>query len=229
MQKTSLYLIVIGLVCTDFAIAAPSVKKLGIDVARIGTNTTVVHADKTNASTVPQQRLSTVKTTKTQPGTTVSLNTVGKTSTVAKAPDESRLSLGKYIHATGTANGTIVSGTTAPISSSSDFVNLVDRVSNLENDVESKQAALSAGAGLSLDNNTIALNEDIATLPGQVDELQDAVDAKISKSEVETNYYNKDAVDAIIQAIQSGMTHKYNATVPVGSAESEELADVWLQ
>lgn len=173
------------------AFAAPSVRMLGTNTARVGSGATVVKAPTTSAQPATQ-RLGTIRPKNIGTVAPVTVNKVVAPTVSATSGDESRLSLGKYIHAAGVASGTISqSGTGAvPGTTSSDFVNLVDRVSNLETSVESKQPALSAGTGLSLDNNTIVLDEDIASLPNQVNEMQNTI---------ENNYYTKTEVETLVE------------------------------
>ncbi len=173
------------------AFAAPSVRMLGTNTARVGSGATVVKAPTTSAQPATQ-RLGTIRPKNIGTVAPVTVNKVVTPTVSATSGDESRLSLGKYIHAAGVASGAISQpGTGAvPGTTSSDFVNLVDRVSNLETSVESKQPALSAGTGLSLDNNTIVLDEDIASLPNQVNEMQNAI---------ENNYYTKTEVETLVE------------------------------
>ena len=209
------------------AFAAPSVRMLGTNTARVGSGATVVKAPTTSAQPTTQ-RLGTIRPKNIGTVAPVTVNKVVSPTVSATSGDESRLSLGKYIHAAGVASGTIsqpgmgaVPGTT-----SSDFVNLVDRVSNLETSVESKQPALSAGTGLSLDNNTIVLDEDIASLPNQVNEMQDEIDTKISKAEVADNYYTKEQVTNVIrETVDSGVNVVYTSEDGVRTYDNVVIAD----
>ena len=98
-----LVLCVFGIASVD---AAPSVRMLGTNSARIGTNATVVKSNNnTNTST---QRLGTIRSKAVNTGVPVTINKIA-TPTIAASDSDSdaRLSLGKYIHSTGVAAGTI--------------------------------------------------------------------------------------------------------------------------
>ena len=166
--------------------AAPSVKMLGSNTARVGTNAAVVKADTNTAAT---QRLGSIRPKTVTTVAPVSVNkVVTKTSTEGSAND-ARLSLGKYIHSTGSAAGTIKPTTTAaPSASSSEFTALADRVYTLEGNVEtlgtsvqSKQAVLSPGDGVTLENNTIAVDENISGLPNRMDELETRISGYVDE------------------------------------------------
>lgn len=157
--------------------AAPSVKMLGANTARVGTNATVV---KANTNTSATQRLGSIRPKTVTAVSPVSVNkVVTKTSTEGSA-DEARLSLGKYIHSTGTAAGTIKpTGTTSASTASNEFVELADRVDTLEGNMEtlgtsiqSKQGILQPGDGVTLANNVIAVDNNISGLPTRMDELE---------------------------------------------------------
>lgn len=161
--------------------AAPSVKMLGSNTARVGTNATVV---KANTNTSATQRLGSIRPKTVTTVAPVSVNkVVTKTSTEGSA-DEARLSLGKYIHSTGTAAGTIkpTGTTTSASAASNEFVALAERVDTLEGNMEtlgtniqSKQGILQPGEGVTLENNTIAVNNNISGLPTRMDELEDRI------------------------------------------------------
>ena len=180
--------------------AAPSVKMLGANTARVGANTAVVKSNNVNTSST--QRLGSIRPKTISSGVPVTVNkVVSKTNNDADTDSEARLSLGKYIHSTGVASGTIKPTSAAVGVTSNDFVSLVDRVSNLETSVESKQAALSVGEGLVLQDNVISL--DTAALPEQVAGIQEQV------NNIEDNYYTADEVDAILEehGVISGPTY----------------------
>ena len=179
--------------------AAPTVKRLGTNAARIGGNTTTTNVNTSTASPVSStQRLSSIR--KTPTGTTAPI-TVNKVITPQNTTNEdARLGLGKYIHATGMATGNIKPVTPAPGPgvSSDDFINLTDRVSGLESALELKQNILTVGNGLTLENNTLELNSDVSQISEKLDTLQSQLDGKVSTTELDENYYNKYEVYDII-------------------------------
>ena len=174
--------------------AAPSVKMLGTNTARVGTNTSVVRTN--NTSTPTTQRLGSIRSTNLTSGTPLTINKVPTKANAVNSAEESRLSLGKYIHSTGVSAGTIKpttgSASTAGISSG-DFTNLADRVQNLEN---GKQDAISVGDGLIKTGNTISL------------------DATAVQNQVETvladDYYTADEIDGLLDNV--GATSTYPST-----------------
>ena len=174
--------------------AAPSVKMLGTNTARVGSNTSVVKTN--NTATPTTQRLGSIRPTNVGSGMPVTVtkvpskvntvNTVGTTD----SGDAARLSLGKYIHSTGVSAGTIKPSTGSSSNagvSSSDFVNLVDRVQNLEN---GKQDAITAGDGLVKDGNTISF--DPVTLGDTVSDI------------LGEDYYTADEIDEMLDGIGGG-------------------------
>lgn len=174
--------------------AAPSVKMLGSNTARVGSNTSVVKTN--NTATPTTQRLGSIRPTNVGSGMPVTVtkvpskvNTVNTVSTTDSG-DAARLSLGKYIHSTGVSAGTIKPSTGSSSNagvSSSDFVNLVDRVQNLEN---GKQDAITAGDGLVKDGNTISL--DPVTLGDTVSDI------------LGEDYYTADEIDEMLDGIGGG-------------------------
>jgi len=188
--------------------AAPSVKMLGTNTARVGTNATVVKSSN-NTSSVPTQRLGTIRnlntTTNQVGGTPLTINKVPSKVNTVDSGEEARLSLGKYIHSTGLSTGAIKPSTGSTSNagvSSSDFVNLVDRVQNLES---GKQDTITAGDGLVKDGNTISL--DSATLQDQVaDSVSDILG---------DDYYTADEIDDMLDGIGGGSS-TYPSTTQQG-------------
>lgn len=214
-------LLVGGVITTTNVMAAPSVRMLGTNSARVGTNAAVVKSDTNTAAT---QRLGSIRPKTVSTVTPVTVNkVVSKANTVATEPsadDEARLSLGKYIHATGVTTGSIKPATTTstPSASSSEFVDLADRVSDLES-----QAVLSAGDGLTVENNTIALSDDISSLPEQVSALQ---------TNVANNYYTMDGVETYVQnyvneVVEGGNNVTYTSTSGDNTYEAIQIADTF--
>ena len=163
--------------------AVPSVRMLGNNSARIGTNATAVKSENTTST----QRLGTIRSKTVSTGTPVTVNKVITSSNAANSGDEARLSLGKYIHSTGVSSGTIKPVTTTPGVSSSDITSLADRVSDLE---KSKQDKLTVDTGLVLENNVISLDDSVFGLQEQIDDLQDQLDAKLSADDLDETVYD---------------------------------------
>ena len=199
--------------------AAPSVKMLGSNTARVGSNTSVVKTN--NTATPTTQRLGSIRPTNVGSGVPVTVtkvpskvNTVNTVSTTDSG-DAARLSLGKYIHSTGVSAGTIKPSTGSSSNagvSSSDFVNLVDRVQNLET---GKQDAITAGDGLVKDGNTISL--DSAT-------LQDMVEDSVADVMGE-DYYTADEVDEMLDELGGGSTTYTSVTQQNVNYNSINIAD----
>jgi len=193
--------------------AAPSVKMLGANTARIGANTTVVKSDA-NAN-APTQRLGSIRSKTVNGGAPVTVNKVVSPSATKDSGSDARLSLGKYIHSTGVSAGTIkpVANTASGAEvSSSDFIALSDQVRDLKN---TKQDTISVGDGLVLSENTISL--DPAVLQTQV-----AADVATALGD---DYYTADQIDEMLD--ESGITAPtYASTTPgVPNYESIDVAD----
>ena len=204
MNKTNMRFLSSVLVLFVFGItsahAVPSVKVLGTNNARAGVNTTAVRAANVQPSNTAQtQRLGNVRAKAVSVGSPVSVTkpvSAPKTADVAETDASRWSSIGKRMQVMN-----VSSGVNAPITSSSDFINLVDRVSNLETNVEQKQSALTVGQGLVLGNNgLITLNEDMIALPNRVGDLEAEISAKVSALDLETYYYNKEEVDEIVES-----------------------------
>ncbi len=198
------------------AYAAPTVKKLGANTARIGANTTVVNAPYTSSSA---QRLGTIRKIQSTSAAPVTVNNSTTTQNLSAAGDTSRLGMGKYISVPGVATAPVIAKIPAaqqkPAVSSDDFINLSDRVSDLETDIDFKQDALSVGNGLILEDNLLELDDEITQMPemldemsGQLDELADNLDGlsaqvegKVSTEELNENYYTINQVNQIVNGI----------------------------
>jgi hypothetical protein len=104
--------------------------------------------------------------------------------------DDTRLSVGKYIHNQGVTSGLIkpISSTVDPSVSSDEFIDLKDKVVLLESQIADKQPLLTAGDGIVIENDVIGLSEDIKNLPTEFSALQLKVD--------ETVYDNDTIYDA---------------------------------
>ena len=140
--------------CMTGAFAAPSVKMLGTNASHLGTNTTVVRSDNTNTSST--QRLGSVRAKTIATGAPVTVNKVATKVNTGTSSEESRLSLGNYIHSTGVSAGTIkpASATSSAVVSSDEFESLVGRVETLEQD------KLEFGSGFKINNNVVSVDVD---------------------------------------------------------------------
>lgn len=211
---------------TTGANAVPSVRMLGTNSAKIGTNATVVKSDNnTNTST---QRLGTIRSKAVSAGAPVTVNKLTTQSVKADSNADSRLSLGKYIHSTGVSAGTIKPATTISSNaevSSDEFNNLADQVRDLK---ASKQDVISVGDGLVLSqDNKISLSfgngltlsdEDEVVLDSSA--LQEQVAEEVA-SVLAEDYYTADEVDALL-----GQT--YASTTPdAESYDSIKVADTF--
>ena len=223
------------------AFAAPSVKMLGTNAARIGTNTAVVKSNPgagvSNSS--QQQRLSSVRA-KTMTGAMP----VSMKSTTANTGADSRISLGsvglnKYLHSVPTNVAAQQSGPSQaparPGVSEQDFTNLTDRVQDLEDDMENKQDVLSVGTGLVLEDNTISLNEEYSQLPTQVSEMQTTLNTKVNQSQVTAtvndalnNYYTKYEIDGMISS-QGGVDIKTIYDAAAGNRKYVTVVDTFSE
>lgn len=187
------------------AFAAPSVKMLGTNTARIGSNTSVVKSNtNSGALSQPQQRLGSIRAK-----TMTSVTPTAITSTTANTGTDTRISLGnaslnKYLHAPVTSAAPQQNPSQAPVRpgvTEQDFTDLADRVQDLEDGIEIKQDTLVAGPGVVLEDNTISLSEDFAQLPSQMDEMQGEIDTKVTQADVNNslnNYYTKYEVQNIL-------------------------------
>ena len=127
----------LGILFVSIADAAPTVKKLGMS------NNTVRTTANTNTGSVAKvdsasgQRLSSVRLNAAKPVKTTTAVTTAKTAKVSGADtNESRLSLGKYLHgANVTKTGTSVTPGTAGVVSG-DFKVLEENVESVKSDFE---------------------------------------------------------------------------------------------
>lgn len=216
--------------------AAPSVRMLGTNTARVGTNAAVVKSDS-KATTSTPQRLGSIRAKNIGTAAPVTINKVSSATLSSGSSDESRLGLGKYVHANVLPSGS-VKPAKAPAENpaqTSDLTALTDRVSDLEIGIEGKQDAVSVGAGLVLDSNTISLNEEMAGLPGQFDTLSedvaalaDEMDGKLTSGDL-NNYYTKQEVDSKVTNIVVGdmdeaLSGKQDAITDLASIRSGAAA-----
>ena len=194
------------------AVGLPSVKRLGVS-----NNGNIQTSAKTTQNTsgsvaLPGNRIGTVRSLgaglKSTNTNKLKANTTIKPTTSTNT-DTNRLSVGKYIHASGVESGHIKPiSSSEPVVQSDDFINLTERVEVLE------KAVLPPTDGIELKDGVIGLSEDINQLPTQVSDLsQDVedltalVDDKVGFDSLTTNYYSKEEVEQYVQQIVSQISH----------------------
>lgn len=187
------------------ASAVPTVRKLGAGTSVSG-STTAVKASTSSGSTsssLPSRassvRAKGVSTVKSQVKTT-------SAKTTSASDSAARLSVGKYIHGAGVSTGVIQPVATTNTNVSSDEVlNLTDRISSLENSVESKQNSLTAGDGIVIENNKVS------------------IDTNINKSSTGEIVKDIDYDNGVLTVT------KGDITIPVGEYESITRAKIWIE
>jgi len=178
---------VFGIFVTNAAFSVPSVKMLGANPARAGAAANVVKTEPKANVAVPQ-RLGSVRIKNVNP---TPVTTTGKATTDSARLSLSNASLNKYLHSP-TVSKTVVA---KPSVSEEDFTDLSDKVEDLD---DAKQDKISAGVGLTLENNVVFLNEDYVPLPTQVDNLE---------VNLTNNYYTKTDIDGMLDS-QTGVDVK---------------------
>ena len=179
------------------AYAVPTVRLLGTNNPQMAGKTV---NQVTSASVPTSVSTSRVGTTHPRNVTVSAPVTIKKTTAKpTSVADDSRLSIGKYIHTTGVSNGTIKPSSASDISASSnDLTSLADRVSALEAGMGNKQDLLIAGAGVVIEDNTISLDPAILDLPDQLSDLRDELTLKTSDEvlleQLNQYFYTKEQV-----------------------------------
>ena len=182
--------------------AAPTVKKLGVSAGHMnGTATSATPKAATNAKTSSGVRVSSTRLggSGIKPVSVNKIKSVTDTAAkveAANAVDANRLSIGKYIHASGASNGYIKSSGATAAAASSDVVALTDRVSDLETKMEGKQDTLTSGNGVEIVDGTISVSETITALPTTVQTItQQLNDNYATKTDVQ-NIVNQSTVNS---------------------------------
>ena len=236
------------------AVAAPTVKKLGVSSNNNYIQSGARTVSKTSSSSTSSGTSSILRPSASSRGasvrsgvssvkpvtvskTTANTATAASKTTGTTGMDEAnaRLSVGKYIHNSGVNSGYIkpVSTTNEVEAQSRDILNLFDRVRDLESELDKKQNVLSAGDGIDINDDTVAVSDVVSALPERIDVLEQNLDTKIDaetlNSTLNEKYYNKtevqknitDAVDsAVIAAQQSGNVYMTNANTNVSEKVS---------
>jgi len=172
LSHKRMFVVLLGLcLFVSNAVAAPTVKKLGTANANSG-SVNAIPARATNDSNASR-------------AASVRSNAVGvKPVTITKKVEDnkidnvstSRLTVGKYLHNKGVSSGIIQQADSAPAVQSDDFIELTDRVVQLENKIDTKQEQLSStnvvtsGNGpivssVSADNGTVTVTKTDVTIP----------------------------------------------------------------
>jgi hypothetical protein len=87
------------------------------------------------------------------------------------------------------------SGTTIP-------ADLEQRITNLQNDIDSKQNILTAGNGIDINGNIISLSEQMQNLPERIEEINQKTDNltdQINNATLPQNYYTVDETEEYLQ------------------------------
>lgn len=190
------------------AFSAPSVRMLGTNTARVGTNAAVVKSETSGASSQSQQRLGSIRAKNLSGGVPVTTNkgTLTSSSGEGSRISLSNASLNKYLHSpTSNAANSITKPNAAPVkpdTSDVDLTDLMDRVQDLEDGMDDKQDNISVGPGLTFENNEINLNNYYTQLPNRIEQIENNIDSKVTMSEVNNvltnNYYNQQEVQTLI-------------------------------
>lgn len=185
--------------------AVPTVKKLGMPGNYVQNTGATLSKTATKAAPVSAQRPASVRL-----GVgSIKPVTVNKATNTVKndtSTDAQRLSVGKYIHASGVDSGHIkpIGSSSSTVVESSDFIDLSDRVVELEKQMKEKQDTLSAGTGIEIEDNEIGLS----------DELLQQLDEKVDVANLSSSYYNIQQTERYVQQIVNKLTDNntvYNA------------------
>lgn len=195
------------------AFAAPSVKMLGTNKARVGSNAAVVTSNiNSGSSSQPQQRLGSVRAKTINSAAPVTITSAPASS---NSGADSRISLGnaslnKYLYSQAVSGGPSKPAS-APAASGvteRDFSQLSDRVQDLEEGMDDKQDNIGVGEGLVFEDNTISFNNTYNQLPAQVTEMQTTLNTKVTQADVNTtvsnslnNYYTKTEVQNMLDEV----------------------------
>ena len=203
-QNLTLYLAsFIGALFLFDANAVPTVKKLGVsnNVVRTNNNATT-NTNGSSVSRISSTRLNTAKPVKVS--SVSSDNYVATKTTNVSVPDsnESRLSLGKYLHSVN-VNKPEAIGTT-PSVASKDFIDLTERVSKTEADIET----------VTQDFEEHIKNEDIHVTLDDKDRWNEKQDALTAG----------DGIKISDQGVISSVM-----LLPVGSEDAKPTAPIWIQ
>ena len=226
MLYRNMLFLAVGLVSVGIltcpSVAAPAVKRLGVsggNNVQSNIQNSKMAASKPSTSAIkttnagqraPSVRLGTYTTkpvVKTVGGTKLS----GAKTSASNIADAERLSvIRKHLiqGGTGTTSGI------APQTQSVETDNMLKRIVALEEQMLNKQEILEAGEGITIDDKTIAVSEEIGALPEKVNEIDQKIsglDNKVDianlsenyydKGYIQENYYTKQYVDQIVSQL----------------------------
>lgn len=231
MYQRGLFLLVIlatGGCLTHLGVAAPVVKKLGDPTNNnYYSNFQEIKTPQVQTSTItnraPAIRVSGAATKSVS-------KTVGGTQTVSTTPKS-----GTYIDATRKSglHNNLIKGVGSKLSSSSPSggggatSDLIQRITNLEQEMATKQEILDAGDGIDITGNTIGLMPDISDLPTRIDEMAQEIDdlnekvdgaglsndywtAEETQDYLEQHYYTAEYVNQIINQIKPNVVNDFD-------------------
>ena len=209
-------------VLTCPSMAAPAVKRLGVQSSnnvQSNIQNSKMVASKPSASAIKTtnagQRAPSVRlgTTATKPV----VKTIGGTklsapkTTTSNIADTERLSVIRKHLIQG---GTGATSGIAPQIQGVEADNMLKRIVALEEQMLNKQEILEAGEGITIDDKTIAVSEEIGALPEKVNEIDQKIsglDNKVDvanlaenyydKGYIQENYYTKQYVDQIVSQL----------------------------
>ncbi len=190
------------------SVAVPTVRKLGTSASNN------VHSDIQNRSTTPVKTSTAMKrapsvrilgpSAKTTTKAVGNVKSVKTASTTAESTDSSRLFglHGNLIKGIGSKLSQNYTPQTSGISTS----DLEQRVNALEEEMITKQEVLQPGGGLVIDGKTIGLSEEIATLPEQIEEINQKI-ADLNTEVSTDNYYTISETQTYVQQIVSQLAN----------------------
>ena len=182
-------------VLTRPTVAAPSVKKLGTTNNTVGTiqnNRMALTKLSTTNNRAPSVRALGATTKSTTKATTNTTNT----------GDSARLP-GLHGNLLKGLSSKLSSNYTAP-ASETDTSDLMQRVTDLEAEMATKQGILESGDGIIIDGTTISLSNEITNLPEKLEDIEKDIDdlnEKIEAAGLSDEYYTKEQVDSIISQL----------------------------
>lgn len=205
MAQNCKFLIVCALSTLAFiagAGAAPAVKVLGQKNLSGGAATSNIRAKTAKPSAISNStqspRIGSVRSvgSSVRP---IGIQKPGANLTTSKSVSTpERLSIGKYLHGQGVTSGAIKTVGGGAATSSSDFISLSDRVADLENE---KQDKLTAGNGITISEEKNSQGDTEHVISLSADFIENFND-KEGISHLVEFYYDKEAIDAMIQPMQ---------------------------
>ena len=221
-------LIAIATLSSD-AVAVPTIKKLGP-----GTNATTTKSSQIKLST-PEKIAPSVAndgavavnvapaTTDTR-GANVVSNVAGTTADSARLPG---FFYGNIIKGIGTKLSSNYAQPSNGQSGGGNTSDLTQRINNLEEALDAKQETLKSGNGIYIDGKTIGLSQEMADLPGRVEEINQEIDElhdKFSGTDFEHIQQIIDNIQHNTTIYDSG-TQEYKSVTIVDSFDEQDFID----